>query len=72
MKKVIAMGFVVVACWGLISPEYSLTQGGVEVLRLETEEFEEFQLKLHFWDLLNAESGQIRIRSKLWELLPWS
>lgn len=72
IKKIIITGFVVVGCWGLISPEYSCTKGGVEILELDNGELEEFQIKLHFWDLLNAQSGEIRIRSKLWELFQLS
>lgn len=63
------MGFVVIGCWGLMSPEYTFSKGGIEIWQLEEEALEEFSIQTHFWDLLNAQKGEIRVRSKLWELL---
>ncbi len=68
LKKIIAVLGVAISCWGLVSPEYCFMNETIAVVEEETGEEVPFEVEEHFFDFLNASSGQIKIKSKLWEL----
>ncbi len=69
LKKIIAAFGVVISCWGFISPEYCFMSETITVIEQETGEEVPFETNTHFIDFINANSSQIKIRSKLWELV---
>ncbi len=69
IRKLIATAMIMSACWGLLSPEYILTSGSVEVIDTESGEKVPFTVDEHFWDLLNAKSGELVVKSRVWEYM---
>ncbi len=58
--------------WGVLYPEFTLTEDTFRIVWLNEEEQEEWDKESAteiYYDLLQAEPNQIRIKSKLLELL---
>lgn len=57
---------IMIACWGLLSPEYILSSGSIEVINTDSGEKVPFTVEEHFWDLLNAKNGELIVKSRVW------
>ncbi|MFI3177126.1 MAG: hypothetical protein R3Y67_06515 [Eubacteriales bacterium] len=66
IRKLIATAMIMIACWGLLSPEYILSSGSIEVINTDSGEKVPFTVEEHFWDLLNAKNGELIVKSRVW------
>lgn len=68
LRKIFAVLGVAISCWGLLCPEYSLMNETITVVNEKSGEEIPFETKEHFYDFLNADTGKIIIKSKIWEI----